>query len=157
MAHGREVKVDDSDYDLLSQYTWWISTTGYAFRTIYNKGQKRHQAMHREIMGVTDRYVLIDHIDGDKLNNSRSNLRLSNKSTNGCNRPRTCKNTTGYKGVTRHSQCKRYISQIRAKGKNYYLGLFPTAEEAAHAYDAAARMHFGDYAYLNFKDTASIH
>jgi hypothetical protein len=152
LSQGKFAKVDDVDLELLSQYSWWFGSTGYAFCSVWIGGPSRKHKnlpMHRLIMGVNNPLILVDHINGDKLDNRRGNLRLSNKSTNSCNRPRTRANTTGYKGVTRHGQCARFISQIRANGKNHYLGLFTTAQEAALAYNKAAKVHFGEFAYLN--------
>ncbi len=152
LSQGKFAKVDDEDYVELSKYSWWYGSTKYAFRTIWIGGpkrKKRQRPMHRELLALTDSNVLVDHINGDKLDNQRSNLRLSNKSTNGCNRPKTRANTTGYKGVTKHNRCNRYISQITVNGKHQYLGLYETPFEAAVAYNEAALFHFGEYALLN--------
>lgn len=155
LTKGKFAAVDDEDFEILSQHKWWVNSSGYAYRTVWlgrnQKPKHVHVPMHRQILNVTDSNILVDHRDGDRLNNQRSNLRLSTKSTNGCNRGVTRKNTTGFKGVTKHSQTKadRWIAQIRVANKNIYLGMFPTPIEAARAYDTAALNHFKEFALIN--------
>lgn len=153
LTKGKFAKVDDADFDLYTKYSWHFSSGGYAVRSQWLYRTDRRQKnipMHRQLLGVDNPNVLIDHIDGDKLNNQRHNLRESTKSTNGCNRGKTKRNTSGFKGVTKHTQCKdRWMAQIRANNKHYYLGLFPTPIEAAQAYDKAALHHFGEFALIN--------
>lgn len=155
LSKGAIAIVDDVDFEFASSHKYWINSWGYAYRSIWlgqhNKPQHKNVSLHRELMGVTDPRVLVDHINGDTLDNRRCNLRLSTKSTNGCNRPKTRANTTGYKGVVLHTQCKspRWMATITVHGKHKYLGLFPTPEEAAKHYNEAALLHFGEYARLN--------
>lgn len=153
LTQGKFALVDDEDFEKINQHQWWYSRHGYAMRTIHfgprSRPQKRNVSMHRELLGLTHRSVLVDHVDGNKLDNTRANLRLSTKSTNGCNRGPTRKNKSGYKGVYKHPQCNRWQSTIRVKGKTRYLGLFKKPQEAALAYNKAALQHFGEYALLN--------
>lgn len=151
--------VDDEDYEWLSKYYWNITnnttTTNYARSSCFGKPSVR---MHRLIMGLgdwkTDK-IFVDHIDGNGLNNQKSNLRLCDKSQNGANR-RKIKHSTSYTGVRRIKPYNKYYhtAQIKVKGKSIHLGCFlgtsEGAVEAAKAYDSAAKKYFGEFANLNF-------
>ena len=104
--------------------------------------------MHREIMGASPgQYV--DHIDGDGLNNRKSNLRLCNSMENGGNQ-KSRGGTSKYKGVYFYRPTKKWKAQVRVGGKKTHLGYFNKEEDAAMAHDAAAREAFGEYCCVNF-------
>lgn len=107
--------------------------------------------MHREIMQAPAGMV-VDHIDGNGLNNRRSNLRLCTRMQNSRNRRKNRDSTTEFKGVWRDKRTGRCYAQIRFKGKNLYVGVFDTAIEAARAYDRKALELFAEFAHLNFPD-----
>jgi len=90
---------------------------------------------------------LVDHIDGDKLNNQRDNLRVATDSQNVCNKRMQRNNTTGYRGVQKSG--KKWSAGIDVNGIHTHLGVFATPEEAAQAYDVAALHYHGEYARLN--------
>lgn len=130
----------------LSQYTWGVSDSGYARTTLPGpRTLKMHQAILKADDGMT-----VDHINRDKLDNRRANLRSATMSQQiqnqglGSNRR--------YKGAYRHSNCDRWEARIRYKDKAYYLGLYETDEDAAKAYDKAALFFYGEDGYLNFED-----
>ena len=105
--------------------------------------------MHREILGL--RYgdgKQVDHIDGNGLNNQKSNVRICTRSQNAFNRKLVSSNS-GRKGVTWHKTVGMWEAQIRKDGKNIYLGCFQDKENAATAYDIAAEKMFGEFALLN--------
>jgi hypothetical protein len=89
----------------------------------------------------------IDHINRFRADNKIENLRESTPAENIYNRGVSRKNTSGYKGVTR--SLKRWMALIKVAGKSIYLGTYTTKQEAAQAYNAAARKYFGDFAYQN--------
>ena len=147
---GEEIKVDDEDYENLSKLNW-NCFTGYArtYRRRKSEGNKlKSELMHRIIMGLPTE-LMVDHINGNKLDNRRCNLRLCNESQNGANRRKSIVHNNDYLGVTYHKRDNRYQTQVRHKGKRYYCGYFKTAEEAALAYNKKASELHGEFARLN--------
>lgn len=106
--------------------------------------------MHRVILGVQDG-ILVDHCDGDGLNNQRFNLRPANQFQNQQNRGIDRNNTTGLKGVTWNKAAQKWYAFIGVNGKHTYLGGFDFKLEAGLAYDNAARELHGEFAWTNFE------
>ena len=105
--------------------------------------------MHRFLLGLAmgDRRM-VDHIDGDGLNNRRENLRVCTASQNAGNSVLPCDNRSGFKGVL--PRRLRWRAEIKIARRSIFLGSFDSPDEAAHAYDAAAREFYGDFACVNF-------
>jgi hypothetical protein len=156
LTQGKETIVDDEDYEILSRYKWrafagnHYKRVFYAVRYLREKAKDRTIRMHREILNVPDGFYT-DHIDGDGLNNRRSNLRICTVSQNGLNRRSHCKNRSGYKGVDHQRWWKqmRWRARIQINGKRIHLGHYKTKEEAAAAYDHAARTLGGGFGRPN--------
>jgi hypothetical protein len=106
--------------------------------------------MHRVVMGLAHGDPLkVDHIDGNKANNQRSNLRVCTHAQNLWNKPKSKKNTSGFKGVQKMKDCKNWRAIIRANGKTIHIGMFPTPEEAYAAYCKKAREIHGEFANVD--------
>lgn len=148
--------VDDADFERVNALNWnvLICSEGrsiYATRTDYRT--RKPVMMHRFILGTSGE-TKIDHRDGDGLNNTRQNLRVATKSQNAANQKRRKDNSSGVKGVKKYHN--KYAAAIQFNKKQIYLGLFPTPEAAARAYDAKAIELFGEFARLNFPREATV-
>ena len=150
LTRGKWAIVSAADYEWLSQWKWHASPRGPAGEFYAKRRERgRNVWMHREIMQAPPEMV-VDHIDGNSLNNVRDNLRLCTAKENSRNRRPNRNSKTGFKGVWRDKRTGRWYATIRYQKKNIYLGAFDTAEEAARAYDRKALELFGEFARLNF-------
>lgn len=152
LTKGKFALVDDEDYFSLSQYHWFLSSNGYAVRNRLKSdphGTPTHVYMHRAILS-TATGLDTDHINTDKLDNRRSNLRPCTRTENKQNTIKRANAETPYKGVAFHQRAGKFRAEIVVNSKRIYLGLYLTAEAAARAYDNAASIYFGNFARLNF-------
>lgn len=154
LSRGLVALVDDADYELIKGYRWRATPdvgrrTVYAVASIREEGRKRAVWMHRLITAAPVD-SLVDHVNGDGLDNRRSNLRPCSAKQNTRNRRRHENNTTGFKGVAQDKRDGRYRAYIMVDGAQVALGGFACPLRAARAYDRAAAEHFGEFASLNF-------
>ncbi len=105
--------------------------------------------LHRLILGITKSDIHVDHIDGNTLNNLRENLRPATAQQNQCNYRREMVSISGFRGVNLQRN-GTFQARISLNGKLKHLGTFKTAEQAARAYDGAARILHGEFATFNF-------
>ena len=156
LTKGKVAVVDDEDFDSLSKFKWYARKDARierwdAARRQYNGGGRKEKTktllMHRELLGITDSKVKIDHINGNSLDNRKENLRIAKHFENSSNlqKERT-NNTSGYRGVWLLKRTGKWQSKIGYKNKRINLGSnFNTAEEAARAYDKKAKELFGEF------------
>ena len=138
----------DGDSDLATQYKWYITPHGYAESTSSVDGKKIHLKLHRLIIGAKNGQQ-VDHINGNKLDNRKSNLRICTRSGNSANSKIRRNSKTGYKGVHKQTRSGKYEAKIMHNQKSIYISQFRTGLEAAMAYDNAALTLFGSFAKLN--------
>lgn len=141
---GVEFIVSREDANKISEYGWCLGTHGYIVASIDNQTV----CLHRLLLAA-DKYQYVDHLNGDKLNNTRENLRVASTYQNSQNINISCRNTSGFKGVHFNKHEKKWQGNIRAFNKQYFLGWFDNKELAALAYNEAAKELHGEYACLN--------
>lgn len=162
LTKGYVAVVDDEDYESLAKFAWHaheykrrngsVLVIAYRWpsRSTKNLGRVRRRTIYEDIMGKRPGYV-IDHADRNPLNNQRSNLRWASVSQNLANR--IARSRIGLKGVQKRR--RRYHARLSLARKTIWLGSFASPEEAARAYDCAAKKYFGQFARLNFQKSES--
>jgi len=149
LTKGKFAIVDAADYERVNAYKWCATGSGrrvYACRHYNGK----NLSMHRFLMNPPQ-WMVVDHIDGNGLNNRRSNLRICTQRQNVYNsRPKG--KSSRYKGVCRDKSKNRWVVYVRHNGRNHYVGRFRDEIEAARAYDRKAYELFGEFAWLNFPE-----
>ena len=152
LTKGQVAIVDEEDADLALLN--WYCANGYAVRRTPGDNGKLIW-MHRVILARILRRELrpgeqVDHINGDKTDNRRENLRLATNAQNGANKSKQKGTSSEYKGVCWHKATKKWRAQIGVDWKLIHLGYFTDEMDAASAYDEAAMEYFGEFAKLNF-------
>jgi hypothetical protein len=148
LTKGRIAVIDKADVPLVSSCTWYLATAGkklYAAATINGRGVKLHRLL-LGIVGAPD--IQGDHIDGDGLNNRRSNIRTATPAQNALNKTQAI-GRSGYTGVRSRPYGKGYYAIIERDRREKYLGTFYSKHVAALAYNIAAYSHDKDFSRLN--------
>lgn len=152
LTQGHTAIVDDADYDRVVGRGSWFYDRGYAARKEYVRGSgKAHPKgikiyLHQFVLGV-DPGVQVDHRNRNRLDCRRENLRMCNNAQNNANKPKWC-GRGRYKGVYHNGSS--WVARITVNYKPHHLGSYKSEEDAARAYDTAAKRYFGEFAYLNF-------
>lgn len=147
LTQGKYAIVDNEDFTKLSKYSWHYNK-GYARCAISQDGKQKIERMHSFLM-KTPKGMDTDHINGNKLDNRKSNLRICTRSQNKINQGLSRNNTSGFIGVHWHRPLKKWRAQISILNKKKHIGVFKTKEEAAKAYNDVAYKNFGEFARLN--------
>lgn len=136
--------VDNEDFERLNQFNWSYFNTGYVARCV--KGKPSY--IHREIMNPLKGFV-VDHINRNKLDNRKENLRICTRKQNSQNSKLLfTTNKTGFRGVVLHKSGK-WRARISVDNKTKNIGYFKNKIDAAKAYNNAAKMYHGKFASLN--------
>lgn len=149
LNNGMYSMVDIEDVNLLTNHSWSLSNDGYVVSGIVRDGKQITIRMHRLILKDVPEDKDVDHVDMDKLNNRKYNLRVASKAENQRNVGIRKDNTSGFKGVSYEKSTGKYKAYIRLNGKMKNLGRFSCPIQASEAYDKAAKELFGDFARLN--------
>lgn len=145
LTKGKFTIIDQSDYELVSKYKWYAHKGKRGGWYAYNKSGPRIIQMHRLIMGLTDKSLLVDHKDHDPLNNRRDNLRIATLAQNAQNSRVRYNTTSKYRGVWWNKGKNRWSVQVHRK----HVGHFKTEDEAGLAYNKRATELYGEFACLN--------
>lgn len=152
LTKGQFALVDEEDYERLSQFSWHVVQKRpggkfYAGRSIRVDGKRKNIRLHHEVYGST---IMLDHINGDGLDNRKSNLRPCNNTQNKQNvKKQRGSSSSIYKGVSLRKG--KWRVTIKANGKHTELGSYNCEIEAAKVYDKAALLYFKEFACLNFE------
>ena len=154
LTRGLFAQVDDEDYEYLNQFNWYAAkghNTPYAMRTTFVNGKRTQLGMHRQIMEMAGKGMVVDHKDLDGLNNQKYNLRICTQSQNTINSKKNNKQKTfsKYKGVTRRKDRGTWKAHIGVNNKRIELGNYKNEVDAAKAYNEGAKKYHGEFAYLN--------
>ena len=146
LTQGMVALVDEIDFPLINKHKW-RAHPGLA--TYYAVTGHRNLRMHRIILSAPAE-MMVDHRNGNGLDNRRCNLRLCTRSQNAVNSAGPKGGSSQYKGVYWSKQKQRWIAEVRCNDRKYRIGRFRNEQEAARAYDEAALRLFGEFARLNF-------
>jgi hypothetical protein len=151
LSKGYYATVDAENYAWLMQWKWCAQVRDhrvYAVRNVYLKGRYKQVQMHRLIM-VAPSGMQVDHKNGDGTMNVYDNLRICTHAQNHRNFRPMVGWSSKYKGVSRHKKSNKWRARIMLDGKEIYLGEHESEEEAALAYNEAAKLYHGEFARLN--------
>lgn len=154
LGDGRFALVSERDYDRLSAFRWCLAKNGYAYRWIPER--KRPHSMQNDILHAPDGHI-VDHINGNKLDNRRANLRVITKAQNRINHGPHRGSTSRYVGVSLCKKTRKWRADAQLGGRQVCLGYFESEEEAARVRDAFVRKHYGGLGRLNFPEEAGRH
>lgn len=153
LSKGYYCLIDEGDLERVSAYNWFVIVSRnhvYASTNMWANGKRRTVKLHRWLMGCTwEDTKLVDHIDGDTLNNTKSNLRIVSKQQNNTNSKVRKDSRSGFKGVFVTRREDRWEARIRINGRQVYLGTFDSPQLAALCYDENATHLWGEHAKTN--------
>lgn len=152
ISRGMFALIDDEDSHRVLRYRWHAypsKSTWYAKASAWDHIHKKqfNLPMGRFIMDAP-KEKCVDHINGDGLDNRKSNLRICTNAENSRNQ-KMKPHSSRFKGVTWNARLGNWVAQIRANGTTKHLGVFTDECDAAKAYNVAAMKHFGRFARLN--------
>lgn len=145
---GNVAIFDEVDFELVRRQQFWSENRGYPCFTSYKNWRRPKTMKLHQLLNPSWR--ITDHVDGDRMNNLRSNLRECTVAENNANSPARRGSTSRFKGVSMDSSRGKWISSIQVSGRTKHLGRFRDEASAAIAYDRAAIQAYGKYARLNF-------
>lgn len=148
LTHNKVALVDIDDFEKLNEFKWHYHKNGYACSNFRISGKFHYMRMHRLVINAPAEKQ-VDHINGNRLDNRKNNLRLVNSAQQSWNkRPRGRFKGVSMRPINKYPS-RLWQASIKFNGKQFYLGDFKSKKAAASAYNAAAKKYFGKYACLN--------
>lgn len=151
-SNNIEFLIDAEDKWVLENYCWSTNCDNYLVSK--SRNEDKYVLLHRIILNCNDKRV-VDHINGNTLDNRKSNLRIVTRTQNNMNKCIQSNNTSGVTGVYFENKSGRWYSQITVNDKTYNLGCFDNFEDAVAARKAAEEKYFGEYSYDNSRNKPS--
>ena len=152
MRGDKVTVIDMADYDKVKGLSFSLDKGGYAIHTFNEKTPRTTKKLHQLLLPDVPAGYVVDHINGDRLDNRRCNLRIVTAHMNVINSKSRPNTSSKYKGVSFDTSRGKWISSIQVKGITKHIGRFASEEEAAKAYDKRAFELYGEYARLNFPE-----
>lgn len=153
LSQGKFTIVDDEDYERLISMGKWSYGNGYAVRVsnvIKDDGSKKSISINMsQVVIQSKKGVIVDHINRDRLDNRKCNLRVCTRTENNRNVGKKSTSAGRFKGVFWNKKAKIWYVRIGVNGKSKYIGCFKDDIEAARAYNEAAIKYHGEFANLN--------
>lgn len=147
LSKGQFALIDYEDFELVSKYKWYAKKSKNTYYAVCSVD--KYLKMHRLILGLSDTSVFADHINGNGIDNRRSNLRSATPTQNSMNRSSAKNSSSKYKGVYWDEDRRKWASCMKSNGKTIYIGRFDNESEAALAYNKKATEVQGEFARLN--------
>lgn len=135
---------DIEDLPLIQSRTWYCDKDGYLVSCYYYAGVRRFVRFHRIVAGANPKQI-VDHINGNRADNRKTNLRCCDYSKNGINRCVSVTNTSGITGVCYDKHRRKWVANITINGKKLFLGRFSEKEDAVKARLSKERELFGEF------------
>ena len=142
---GEEFYFDLEDYDKIKDYYWLKTEYGYIHST--NRKDKQYVFLHRLVMNINDPEIICDHINCNKIDNRKNNLRIATRSGNATNRPPYEKSVSGYSGVTFDKTKNKWLVRIYINHKQVNLGCYDNLDEAIAKPLKAEEKYYGEFSY----------
>lgn len=151
---NEKIIIDSEDWEKVKPYCWYINSNGYAMGTRHRVTKSKNIQLHRLIMDVLDKPdIIIDHKNGNPLDNRKCNLRKCTKAQNDYNKRMQPYNTSGVTGVTWDKSRNKWQANICYKGKCIHLGRFTNKQDAINARKQGEDKYFGEFSYNNSRNT----
>ena len=145
LTQNKVAIVDDDDFERISQYNYYFNGKYPCRNKLISKDKYKTWYIHWDVIGKPEIPFQIDHRDGNRLNNSKTNLRMCSNEQNSYNRHILPRNKSGYRGVSWVKNARKWRSQIYFKRKQIYLGLFSSKEDAIMVYNDAAKKYHKEF------------